>query len=525
MEHDLVKAQNMKLILCIFEQLSGLKINFHKSEIFCFGKAKDDELQYKQLMGCEAGSLPFRYLGIPIHFRKLTNGEWNEVETRFARKLGCWKGKLLSYGDRLVLINSVLLSLPMFMLSFLEVPVGVRKRLDFYRSRFFWQSDENKKKYRLTKWNIICRPKDQGGLGIEVLELKNRCLLSKWLFKLLHEQGVWQELLTNKYLNNKTLSQVEAKPTDSQFWKGLMRVKDDFFRNGHFELGNGSSVRFWEDKWLGNRPLAHLYPNLYNVVQRKNVLVADVLASVPLNILFRRSLTGIKWTEWLHLCNRLISVQLRTTPDKFKWNLTASSVFSVKSMYLEYMNGNPRYLRSYLWKIKIPLKIKIFMWFLSNKVLLTKDNLARRNWNGHQRCCFCDSNETVEHLFIACPFAQILWRMLYFAYNITPPSNITNMFGNWLNGVDKSYKKSIRIGISALCWALWNCRNDVIFNRSKGTNFLQVISLAAHWIKLWSYLLPVDQRESMVIGCNRLLTVAQDFYSLAGWRRTRRLHG
>ena len=41
MEHDLEKAMNMKLILCIFEQLSGPKINFHKSEIFCFGKAKD----------------------------------------------------------------------------------------------------------------------------------------------------------------------------------------------------------------------------------------------------------------------------------------------------------------------------------------------------------------------------------------------------------------------------------------------------------------------------------------------------
>jgi hypothetical protein len=55
---------------------------------------------------------------------------------------------------------------------------GIEK-IDFYRSRFFWQGDEEKQKYRLTKWNIICRPKDQGGLGIEVLELKNKCLLSK----------------------------------------------------------------------------------------------------------------------------------------------------------------------------------------------------------------------------------------------------------------------------------------------------------------------------------------------------------
>jgi hypothetical protein len=43
MEHDLEKAMNMKLILCIFEQLLGLKINFHKSEIFCSGKAKEQE--------------------------------------------------------------------------------------------------------------------------------------------------------------------------------------------------------------------------------------------------------------------------------------------------------------------------------------------------------------------------------------------------------------------------------------------------------------------------------------------------
>jgi hypothetical protein len=75
MDHDLEKAMNMKLILCIFEQLSGLKINFHKSEVFCFGKAKEQHQEYINLFGCEAGSFPFRYLGIPIHFRKLKHGE------------------------------------------------------------------------------------------------------------------------------------------------------------------------------------------------------------------------------------------------------------------------------------------------------------------------------------------------------------------------------------------------------------------------------------------------------------------
>jgi hypothetical protein len=52
---------------------------------------------------------------------------------------------------------------------------------------------------------------------VEVLELKNKSLLSKWLYKLMNEEGVWQELIQTKYLKHKTLSQVSAKPTDSSF--------------------------------------------------------------------------------------------------------------------------------------------------------------------------------------------------------------------------------------------------------------------------------------------------------------------
>jgi hypothetical protein len=49
---------------------------------------------------------------------------------------------------------------------------------------------------------------------IDLLKVKNKCLLSKWLFKLLNEEGVWQELLRNKYLHSKSLAQVTMKPTN-----------------------------------------------------------------------------------------------------------------------------------------------------------------------------------------------------------------------------------------------------------------------------------------------------------------------
>jgi hypothetical protein len=129
---------------------------------------------------------------------------------------------------------------------------------------------------------------------------------------------------------------------------------------------------------------------------------------------------------------------------------------------------------------------------------------AKRNWNGCQKCCFCDANEPVDHLFLSCPFAKLIWRMIFFTYNIPSPANITNIFGNWLNGVQKMDKARIRIGVSAICWSIWTCRNDMIFYKQKGTNFLQVILRAVHWIQLWVYLLPEDQRELMT-AVSRLL--------------------
>ena len=149
MDHDLEKAKNLKLVLCAFEELSGLKINFHKSELFCFGEAAENSQDYAEIFGCHLGQFLIRYLGIPIHYRRLTIAEWKHVEERLEKRLASWKAKLLSYGGRLVLINSVLTNMVLYMLSFFHLPKGVLQRLDYFRSRFFWQSENEKKEISL----------------------------------------------------------------------------------------------------------------------------------------------------------------------------------------------------------------------------------------------------------------------------------------------------------------------------------------------------------------------------------------
>jgi hypothetical protein len=109
------------------------------------------------------------------------------------------------------------------------------------------------------------------------------------------------------------------------------------------------------------------------------------------------------------------------------------------------------------------------------------------------------------------------------AFSISPPKNITNLFGNWLAGVSEKEKAQIRVGACAMLWALWNVRNDYIFNRAKQNSFMQVIPLAAHWIRTWSLIQSTNKQEAMASGCSHLESVARDIYNQSSWRFDLRL--
>ena len=120
-----------------------------------------------------------------------------------------------------------------------------------------------------------------------------------------------------------------------------------------------------------------------------------------------------------------------------------------------------------LWKLRVPLKIKIFLWYLIKGATLTKDNLAKRIWQGDIRCCFYSAVETIQYLFFDCHFARFVWNAVHTTFGIQPPTSFSNMFGSWLNGIGPRLRNQILFGAAALCWALWSNRNDVVFNKLK----------------------------------------------------------
>src|SRR5664279_2284930 len=143
------------------------------------------------------------------------------------------------------------------------------------------------------------------------------------------------------------------------------------------------------------------------------------------------------------------------------------------------------------WKMKIPLKNKVFPWYLRRGVILTKDNLAKRNWHGSKKCVFCHKDETIKHLFFECKFSSSIWSIIQIGSTLYPPRSIANIFGNWMNGVDHRFKRLIRVAALAVIWSLWLCRNEKVFNDKK-SSLMQVIYRSTATLCSWSPLQRVE---------------------------------
>jgi hypothetical protein len=135
---------------------------------------------------------------------------------------------------------------------------------------------------------------------------------------------------------------------------------------------------------------------------------------------------------WHELVSKVLNVVLSGANDSFKWILTKNSEFTVKSMYKDLMQTDSIPYRSIVWKLKVPLKINIFLWYLQKGVILTKDNLLKRRWKGGggSKCCFRSEDETIQHLFFDCHVAKFVWSAIFFAFGAKAPTSVVDILGS-----------------------------------------------------------------------------------------------
>ena len=126
--------QNLKFLLYCFEWMSGLKINYHKSEIFVMGVDTEDANRVAKTFNCKLSHLPMTYLGILISDRCLGVKTAEKVVSKLGKRLDNWKNNLLSSGGRMILVNSSLSSLPIYTMGFYRLKEETHKKNGWYQS-------------------------------------------------------------------------------------------------------------------------------------------------------------------------------------------------------------------------------------------------------------------------------------------------------------------------------------------------------------------------------------------------------
>lgn len=179
--------------------------------------------------GCQLGSMPFTYLGLPLGTTKPTVTNFLPILTRIEKRL-MGLNKLLTYSGRLLMVNSVISALPTFYMCTLKIPASIIEQVDKYRKHGLWDGcDINRKGTCLVAWKKVCGPKDQGGLRIINLRAHNNALLLKYLDKFYNHRDIPWVHLTWQELYNRPTPPHLCKPKGSFWWKVVIRLADKYF--------------------------------------------------------------------------------------------------------------------------------------------------------------------------------------------------------------------------------------------------------------------------------------------------------
>lgn len=129
---------------------------------------------------------------------------------------------------------------------------------------------------------------------------------------------------------------------------------------------------------------------------------------------FRRSLTAPEYNNWIELTNSLQGCTLESqVADAISWALEPKGQYSTKSLYRFQTDwGMPSRVAGVIWKCKIPLKIKFFLWQVFHNKLQIAGNLANKGWRGNINCFICDCVKSINHLFFKCHLARLVWGLL-----------------------------------------------------------------------------------------------------------------
>ncbi|CAL1377949.1 unnamed protein product [Linum trigynum] len=242
-EANEAEVRNLLAALICFQAITGLQINLEKSRIFPVGEVANIE-RLVEIFCCDWAFLPTTYLGLPLGCQSPPTAHWNNIVAKTQSRLEGWKGKFLSPGGRIVLINAVLASQSNYISSLFLIPKNIINSLEKIERDFLWSGTREREKLHLVSWELCKTAKNRGGLGIRDLEINNRALLLKWHWRFATERGSWwREMIVAKFPNQQSewFSGRSSGSLGGSLWARIVKLQPDFWKLTRIEHSQG----FW----------------------------------------------------------------------------------------------------------------------------------------------------------------------------------------------------------------------------------------------------------------------------------------
>ncbi|GKV30550.1 hypothetical protein SLEP1_g39351 [Rubroshorea leprosula] len=347
--------KTIKGILRTFELVSGLKVNFFKSALYGINVKSEEISEWAVSLNCVVGSIPFKYLGIPVGANPRNLSTWTPVVDCLRRKLSNWKCDSLSFGGRIVLLNAVLSSIPVYFFSTMRAPKQVIKLLSSIQRSFLWGGKEGDRKIAWVSWEIVCNSRKNGGLGVKDLDRFNMALLGKWRWRLVVEkEALWNRVVEAKYgfRRRRDWEGREVKTNSSFWWKALWKLDEERGSNEGWvykgvvkTVGEGNDTLFWHEKWCGDVPFREKFNRLFRLAEDKDALVKNMGEWRNGEWIWKwrwsRELLGREVTLVQDLNSLLHGSKLEQgKQDSWRWKHESKGSYSTKSAYILLNSSN-----------------------------------------------------------------------------------------------------------------------------------------------------------------------------------------
>lgn len=390
-------------LLADYSASSGQRLNPTKCNFFLPRKAASSRIRViHSVTQFERGAFPFIYLGVPVGPGKRQARHFQHIIDRITERTNRWQSKIFSEAGRLVLIKHVLSSIYIHILSATSILAICIKKIEVILANFFWGTSEFGKRRHWCKWEVICRPVNEGGLGIRNLCDVRRAFILKKCWIVASSETLWGEFMCSKY----------QLPSSPVYWKGPQRCSPDWremldhrlesaARCG-WHVGRGE-MSFWLDNWCSDFSFEPLAVEGFNDDRLK-----DFWHDGSWDF---EEITPTVGEELVHFAMERAPV-LSSEHDMLFWMLTSSGVFSVSSAWDSICQWEQVCrLSAQTWTTPMPTQSKLLIWRLLKSILPADLVVKRQGFQLASQCVCClkAREESLTHLFLESDLAVSLW--------------------------------------------------------------------------------------------------------------------